>query len=90
MFDMSNDIRHLVGGFISISCSFLLMYFSISYVTVWYIKFVPPFTPIAKLYGMRCFVKIWLLSLTIVEVRALRHPPPTATGLSLDKSFGSL
>ena len=52
-------------------------------------KFVPPFIPIAKLYGIRCVVNKELLFLTIVEVIALLHPPPTATGRSFDRSFGS-
>ena len=53
-------------------------------------KFVPPFTPIAKLYGNKYFVKAMLLSRTIEDVNAPLHPLPTATGFNLVRSSGSL
>ena len=35
IFVMSSDVRHLVGGFVFISMVDLLMYFSISFDSVW-------------------------------------------------------
>ena len=53
-------------------------------------KLVPPLTPMAKLYGSKYFVKAILLCRTMVDVKARRHPLPTATGLNLVRSSGSL
>ena len=64
--------------------------YSISGFRVCYMKFVPPLIPIAKLYVMRNLGKSVLFCLFIVEVKALRHPPPTATGLSFVGSLKSL
>ena len=44
---ISKEIAHLVGGLLSICEGVLEMYLSISHEMVWYMKLVPPFTPIA-------------------------------------------
>ena len=85
-----SEMAHLVGGLHSIFEGVLEMHISISHEILWYMKLVPPFTPIAKLYGARYLVKRMLLFLTIVNVRALSHPPPTARGRSLVRSLWSL
>ena len=47
MLQISRAITHLLGGLVLISSLFLVIYFSISILIVWWIKLLPPLTPIA-------------------------------------------